>query len=71
MDDDACGLVDDEQVLVLEGDPQRDVLPLDRPGLGLRLELDVLPAPELLALRRRDPVDGDVPALDQALSRGA
>jgi hypothetical protein len=38
MHDDPCGLVDDEQVLVLVRDPQLDVLRLDlRRGLRRKL----------------------------------
>jgi hypothetical protein len=36
MDDHPRGLVDHEEVLVLEGDPQRDLLGLE-PGLRLGL----------------------------------
>jgi hypothetical protein len=65
MDDHPCGLVDDEEVLVLEGDPQRDVLALERPRRGLRLELDRLSPGQAMALRSRTAVDGDLARVDQ------
>jgi hypothetical protein len=71
MDDDAGGLVDDDQVLVL---------PRDREGRGRRLRLDrrlggavgdPLPARQHEALRSRPPVDRHEPRVDQLLRRGA
>jgi hypothetical protein len=70
VDDDAGGLVDDEQVLVLEGDSQRDVLALERLRRGLRLELDVLSTGQPVALRPGRPVDRDLTRVDQALGSG-
>ena len=51
MDDDARGLVDDEESVVLVCNPERDLFGLERLRDG-RLELDVLAAREALALRR-------------------
>jgi hypothetical protein len=68
---DAGGLVDDEQVLVLEGDAQRDVLLLERRSLRLGLERELLSPAELVTLRRRSAVEGDPTAFDQALGRRA
>ena len=67
MDDDAGRLVDDEQVLVLEGDAQRDVLAFERCRGGLRLELDRLSTREAVALRPRRAVDRGLPSVDQPL----
>src|SRR5262245_63560214 len=70
--DDACRLVDDEQVLVLVGDAELDVLRLDLPG-GLRwqLYLELFAALQPVALRPLPPVDADRAALDEPLRRRA
>ena len=73
MDDDAGGLVDDEQVLVLPGDRERRGGGLRRgPGGGLdrRGHRDPLAARERVALRAGDAVDGDRAGVDQPLRRG-
>ena len=72
VDDDARRLVHDEEMLVLVGDAELDVLLLD-PRLRLRRKLDVelLPALEPVALRPRTAVHLDVPALEQLLGRRA
>ena len=67
VDDDAGGLVHDEQVLVLVRDPEVDLF---RRQLGLRLgplELDGLPALEPAALRRLFPVDHDAASVQEPL----
>src|SRR5439155_13943331 len=54
MNDDSRGLVDDQQVLVLVGDPDRGVLGDEWPaGVGRRFELELLTAGETVALRTR------------------
>jgi len=51
VDDDPSRLVDDQQMLVLEGDPERELLRLERDRLGgRRLEAQLLPALEPVAL---------------------
>jgi hypothetical protein len=58
VDDDPGRLVDDQQVLVLEGDPERELLCLERDRLGgRRLEAQLLPAREPVALGPRRAVD--------------
>jgi hypothetical protein len=59
VDDHPGGLVDDEQVLVLEGDSERDVLVLERLRRTLRLELECLSPGQAVALRPLRAVDGD------------
>ena len=68
VDDDARRLVDDEQVLVLPGDAQVDVLghQLRLGALG-RLELELLPAGDPVALRARGAVHGDGAGGEQPL----
>ncbi len=68
MDDDAGRLVDDEQVLVLVGDPQVDVLrnELGRLRLG-QLDVDRLPALQLPALDSRLAVEPHGSRGDQPL----
>ena len=56
VDDEARGLVDDEQVLVLPHDGRRGRRRGLRGRLG-RTQLDLLPALEPVALRTRDAVD--------------
>ena len=69
VDDDSGRLVHDEEVLVLEGDPQREVLGLER-GLRLgRLEGDLLPAREAVALGPRLAVDERARLREQPLGR--
>ena len=67
MDDDARRLVDDQEILVLVGDPQPDVLRLERPRLLGRLELDLLAAGQPGALCRRGAVHEHLPRCEQAL----
>ncbi len=69
MDDDAGGLVHDEEVLVRVGDRElgRRDLRLRR-GRRRRLDLDLLPARELVALAARPPSTSTAPA---ASSRSA
>jgi hypothetical protein len=70
MDDDPRGLVDDEQVLVLERDPERKLLGLERRWRGRRrLEAQLLPAREPVALRPRLAVDEGRALREQSLSR--
>jgi hypothetical protein len=71
MDDDACRLVDDEQVLVLPDDLQVHLLGYERAGLGRELDDDLLPALEPVALRPRRAVDEDGAAGDQPLGERA
>ena len=70
MDDEAGRLVDDEEVLVLVDDVERDRLGDELPGLGQR-DVELLPALEPEALRPGLPVDEDVARRDEALGRGA
>jgi hypothetical protein len=68
MDDDARRLVDDEQVLVLPGDPKVDLFPLERLWLlGRQLDLELLPTLEPVALCANAAVDAYRAGLDQAL----
>ena len=68
MDDDPGGLVDHEQVLVLERDPERELLGLERRRLGgRRLEAQLLPAREPVALRPGRSVDQRDALGEQAL----
>ena len=68
MDDDAGRLVHDEQVLVLVGDGELDVLGLDHArGLRGHFDLDLLPTLEPVALRPRPPVDAHVSLLHEPL----
>ena len=72
VDDEPGRLVDDEQVLVLVGDPQVERLVRARARRSrARLELDLLPALEPVALRARDAVDEHRAGGEQALGRGA
>jgi hypothetical protein len=72
MNDHTCGLVHDEQVLVLEGDAQVDVLGLQRIGLRFRqLDLERLAACQPSALGSRSPVEADRSGADQPLGCGA
>jgi hypothetical protein len=66
--DDPGGLVDDEQVLVFPGDPERQLLGCER-GRGAfgDLERELLPALEPVALRSRLAVDERCSGLEQAL----
>src|SRR5439155_15151559 len=57
MDRDPGGLVDDEQVLVLVGDRELDRLRTERLGCRGRLEDDLLPTTQPVALRPRPAVD--------------
>jgi hypothetical protein len=66
--DDPGRLVDDEQVLVLVGDPERNVFADDSLVRPLRqLELELLTAGEAVALAPRLAVDDCRPGLDQPL----
>lgn len=65
VDDDAGGLVDDQQVLVLVGDREGHVLALERRLRRLRLELELVAGGEPVALRPRRAADRDLAALDQ------
>ena len=71
MDDDAGGLVDDEQVLVLPDDVEVHLLGCKRTGLGGQLDDDLLPALEPVALRARLAVDEDGAVGDQPLGERA
>ena len=72
MNDDARRLVHDEQVLVLVGDAELDVLGLDLPRrLRRKLDLKLLPALEAVALRACPAVHAHVAALDEPFGRGA
>ena len=67
--DDPGRLVDDEQVLVLVGNAERHVLRFDRRRRGLgRLELDLLPALEAMALGTQLSVDSHDTSGQEALS---
>jgi hypothetical protein len=58
VDDDPRRLVDDEQMFVLVGDSERELLGLELPGLRRgRFEAQLLPAREPVALGPRLPVD--------------
>jgi hypothetical protein len=58
MDDDSRRLVHDEQMLVLVRDPERQLLRSERRGAGVaRLEAQLLPTREPVALRSRLSVD--------------
>jgi hypothetical protein len=67
VNDHAGRLVDYQQVLVREGDPQVELLGLDRRRCGCQLELDLFPAPQPVALRTRVAVDADETAREQAI----
>ena len=70
--DDPRRLVDHEQVLVLVGDPQRNVLANDLAARRLRkLELELFPALQPAALGSALAVQRRRPAFDQALGRAA
>jgi hypothetical protein len=72
MNDHTRRLVHDEQVLVLEGHAQVDVLGLQRVGLRFRqLDLERLAAREPSALGRRSAVESDRAGPDQPLRCGA
>ena len=62
VDDDPGRLVDHEEMGVLVGDPQVELL---------RIELQLLPAFEAVALRPRAPVEADGARGDEALGLGA
>ena len=70
MHDEACGLVDDQQMFVLEGDPQIERL-RDEALRCRRLELDLLPFPQPVGLLPGDPVDADLAGREQPLGRSA
>jgi hypothetical protein len=71
VDDQPGRLVDDEQVLVLVGDPQveRLLLQLGR-GEDSGVELDLFATGQPVALRARFPVDGDGAGGQETLCRG-
>ena len=71
VDDDARGLVDDEQVLVLPDDVEVHLLGRERPGLGRKLDDDLLPALEPVALRPLLTVDEDGAVGDQPFGERA
>ena len=71
VDDDAGGLVDDEQVLVLPDHVEVHLLGRERAGLGRKLDDDLLPALEPVALRPGLTVDEDGAVRDQALGERA
>jgi hypothetical protein len=72
MHDDPCGLVDDEEMLVLVGDPQVELLRLELGRFrGGDLDLERLATRETVALGRRSPVDAYRAGLDQPLGRAA
>jgi hypothetical protein len=68
---DACRLVDDEEVLVFVGDPERDVLSRERGLRSRSAELDGLAAREPVALGARAAVDEDVAGLEESGRRRA
>jgi hypothetical protein len=63
------GLVDDEEVLVLVGEPERDLLAFERPR-QLWLDLELIAGREAVALGTRGAADGDLAGLDQPLGGG-
>jgi hypothetical protein len=66
--DDPGRLVDDEEVLVLERDPQVELFGLELGALlGRELELQRLATREAVALGRWGPVDANRTGLDQPL----
>jgi hypothetical protein len=69
MDDHAGRLVDDEQMLVLPSDPQVALLGDERATRAgiTRLEFDLFPTGEPVALRERAPVDPNCGCLEQPL----
>ena len=69
MDDDAGGLVDDEQVVVLVRDRERDLIVLERRLDRVGLELDRLAAREAVALRARGAVYPDAALSEQPRGR--
>ena len=71
MDDEPGRLVDDEQVLVLVGDPQRQLLRLERARRRVgHLDRQLLPALQPVALRTAAPVDLDPARGERALRGG-
>jgi hypothetical protein len=57
VDDHACRLVDDEKMLVLVGDPEVHLLPLERfRRFWRQLQLELLAALQAIALGSRAPV---------------
>jgi hypothetical protein len=72
VDDQTGRLVDDEEVLVLVGNPEIERLVLEL-GLGDRgrIEIDVLATVQPVALRPRGAVDLDRAGAQQALGRSA
>ena len=74
VDDEPGRLVDDEQVLVLVGDPEVERLGRSSAGsaIAARIELDLLPAAQPVALRPRGRRRrARAPAREQALGGGA
>ena len=71
MDDDACRLVDHEQVLVLPDDVEVHLLRDEWCGVGRELDDDLLPALEPVALGPRLAVDEDGALGDQPLCERA
>ena len=69
VDDDAGGLVDHEQMLVLPDDVELHLLGRERTGFGRELDDDLLPALEPVALRPRLTVDEDGAVGDQPLGQ--
>jgi hypothetical protein len=68
MDDHAGRLVDDEQVLVLVGDPELPLLGNECLGCGRNpLQLDLFPALEPVALGAGGAVDANAAGREQAL----
>ena len=66
VNDDSSRLVDHEQVLVLPGNPQVEILGLESAGLTLGcLELDRLSRREPMALRAPRTVDQDLARVQQ------
>jgi hypothetical protein len=70
MHDDAGGLVDDDERIVLVGNRELDLFVLDGSRAGGSVELDLLPTLEPPRLRARDAVD-ERARLDRALRRRA
>ena len=72
MDDDSGRLLDDEQVLVFVRGPEVDLLRLQRRGCGRwKVDLELFPTLQTMALRLYCAVDEYRAALEQALGQRA
>src|SRR5439155_9855860 len=63
-------LVDDQEMVVLEGDAKLHGLLLERSGRRRWLERDLLPTPEAMAFRAGMPIDQDSALGHEPLGRG-